>query len=212
MDRIKKIFPRATPRQLEQLSAYCDLLRDWNRRVNLVSRKDIDRLIAHHLLPSLLPLRLVDIKQDAWLLDIGSGGGLPAVPISIMRPDLQILMVDSIRKKTLFLKAAIDTLELRQASVINSRIEVLQENPDFQQKFDLVTARAVTTVNQLMDWAIPFCKPKGFYLFWKGKSDLPELNSGTVAEYRHKVYYPPQKYRSLTPKFEGLCWFRISAK
>mgnify|MGYP005726842103 CR=1 FL=1 len=207
---LKSIFPDITAAQNQQLARYCALVEEWNRKVNLVSRQDTEHLWAHHILPSAIALKSVKIPPESWLLDIGSGGGFPAIPIKILRPDLQILMVDSIRKKKLFLQKVISDLGLEKISVMNDRIEYLAQNPDFQQKFNLVTARAVAPIANLVDWGKPFLQGKGGYLLWKGTSDIAELK--TVAEkvrLQFEVLPVSEKFRFLSPKFEELRFFRI---
>lgn len=208
--QLEALFPDIRPAQIAQMAQYCELLQEWNQRVNLVSRQDVGQLMAHHILPSLIPLRLIDLAPGSWMLDIGSGGGLPAIPLKIMRPDLQILMVDSVRKKTLFLKKVIADLGLSGISADNRRIEELSAEVDFLEKFDIITARAVGRIGQLIEWGKPFRKHQGFYLLWKGLTDIAELEAGAgEGNYRYQVFSVPEALQPLSPKFRELCWFRI---
>lgn len=208
--KLELLFPNIRPEQIVQIEQYCELLREWNQRVNLVSRQDVGRLMAHHILPSLIPLRLINLAPGSWVLDIGSGGGLPAIPLKIMRPDLQVLMVDSVRKKTLFLKKAIADLGLSGISADNRRIEELSAEVDLRKKFDIITARAVGRIGPLIEWGEPFRKDHGFYLLWKGMSDIAELESGAAeGNYSYQIFSVPEALQQLSPKFRELCWFRI---
>lgn len=178
--------------------------------MNLVSRADADRLWEYHLLPSIIPLRFIDIATENWILDIGSGGGFPAILLKIMRPDLQIVMVDSIRKKTLFLKHAIADLNLQNITVINERVEAVSQNPDFHKRFDVVTARAVDRIDTLIQWGKPFLKNRGYFLLWKGESDIPELEkTAALLNYHYTVHAVPEAFRGYSRKFKELRWFRI---
>ena len=208
--QLEALFPDIRPGQIAQIEQYCELLREWNQRVNLVSRQDVGQLMAHHILPSLIPLRLIDIAAGSWVLDIGSGGGLPAIPLKIMRPDLQVLMVDSVRKKTLFLKKVIADLGLSGISAGNRRIEELSAEVDFLNKFDLITARAVGRIGQLIEWGKPYRKDQGYFLLWKGMSDIAELEAGAgEGNYHYQIFTVPGAFQQLSPKFRELCWFRI---
>lgn len=204
------IFPEISEQQLQQLRQFSALVKAWNRRMNLVSRADADRLWEYHLLPSIIPLNFIDIIAESWILDIGSGGGFPAMPLKIMRPDLQIVMVDSIRKKTLFLKQAIADLKLQNITVMNERIEILGQNPDLRQRFDIVTARAVDRIDILIKWGRPFLKDAGYFLLWKGESDISELEqTAALLNYHYTVHSAPEALQRYSRKFKELRWFKI---
>ncbi len=196
--------------QRRQLTQYCALLQEWNQRVNLVSRRDVDQLYEHHILPSIIPLRFIEIPADAQILDIGSGGGLPAIPLKIMRPDLNIVMNDSIRKKAIFLKHVIRELQLSGITIVNERIEKVHENFDLTKKFDIIIARAVGKIDLLIDWGIPYLKSGGHFLLWKGLSDLPDLQaSAPPPHFRYEIYEVPPAYQKLSAKLMELRWFEI---
>ena len=205
------LFPDLSEGQIDQINAYCQLLKEWNQGVNLVSRSDVDKLIEHHILPSLEPLAQVEIPPGAWVLDIGSGGGLPAIPLKIARPDLQMLMVDSIRKKVLFLKKVIVELGLQNCSAMAERVEILANDPGFLNRFDRITARAVTTIENLLAYGAPFLAPEGRYLLWKGESDLEELEMLQKKQgLKAQVYYARPAAIARSGKLGGLCWLDLA--
>jgi 16S rRNA (guanine527-N7)-methyltransferase len=209
-ENLKKIIPTITDQQIIQLEKYVSSLREWNQRYNLISRKDSDAIWEHHIFPSLIPLSLIDLDESYWILDIGSGGGLPAIPIKIVRTDLQVLLIDSVRKKTLFLQKIISDLELKNIAVKRERIEVLQTDPILTNKFNIITARAVTSIPLLVEWSKPFLKSDGFLLLWKGVSDINELKE--IAEklsLKYGVLSVSEKLKSLSNKFEDLRFFKI---
>lgn len=206
----KTIFPEATEQQIRQMNTYAELIVAWNQKINLVSRQDMERLWEHHILPSAIVLKAVSIPQDLWVLDIGSGGGFPAIPLKILRPDLQILMVDSIRKKKLFLQTVISQLKLENISVVNDRVEDLGRNPDYQEKFDLVSARAVATIDSLFNWGRPFLKKSGGYLLWKGTSDIPELEAASGDfDFDYRIFDVPDSFHTFSKKFSTLHFFEM---
>ncbi|UCE66209.1 MAG: 16S rRNA (guanine(527)-N(7))-methyltransferase RsmG [Candidatus Zixiibacteriota bacterium] len=122
---------------LRKTGLYYDLILEWSRRINLVSKNDLSNLLERHILDSLVPIKEIPIKGD--LVDIGSGAGFPAIPIALVRPELYIVMVESRRKKVLFLNEVVSKLELPGVSVWNGRLE------DYfpAKKYDIATIRAV---------------------------------------------------------------------
>jgi 16S rRNA (guanine527-N7)-methyltransferase len=208
-EQLKIIIPEITHHQFTLLEVFAESLREWNLRFNLISRKETDHIWNNHILPSLIPLAFIEFPKGAWLLDIGSGGGFPAIPIKIVRPDLQMLLVDSVRKKTLFLQKVIQDFQLKKIAVKRERIESLN-HPTFVEKFDILTARAVSDVSRLIGWGRPFLKSDGSFLLWKGKTDIEELER--VAQnlnLNYEVHSVPEKFKSLSEKFEGLCFFKM---
>ena len=143
-----------TADQLQLLNGYVSLLLSWNRKVNLVSRLDVDNIWLSHILHSLSPLFLIEIPAACKVLDLGSGGGLPGIPLSIVRPDLQFTHVDSIKKKTAALTDIVRTLGLHN-EVINCRAEDLSRCKGSSNRFDLVVARAVAPLDDLVKWSRP---------------------------------------------------------
>lgn len=202
---LRNIYPAATEDQFQIIQKYIDLLISWNRKVNLISRKDIDFLWEHHIFPSVILLNLIEIKKGAMLLDIGSGGGMPAIPIKSLRPDLEFILVESIRKKALFLKQVIGELSLMGISVANTRIEQLESISSYQKKYDFITTRAVASVQQLYRWGAPFLKLNGKHMLWKGSQDIPELENFSIHfKTGYKILEVPSTMQSISSKFEEL--------
>jgi 16S rRNA (guanine527-N7)-methyltransferase len=127
----------------ERLACYLDLLRDWNRRINLVSRKSIDRVVEEQLIPSLAVLRVVAADTAVRALDVGSGGGFPGIPLAILRPRVRIDLVESVEKKCRFLEEAVRALGLVDAAVQCCRIEHPSAELVGRGPFDVAFARAV---------------------------------------------------------------------
>ena len=209
-EELKQLFPGIADKQIAQFSQFADVLRDWNQRINLISRQDVDNLWTHHFLPSIIPSTFIDLPAQCWVMDIGSGGGFPAIPLKILYPQWQLLMVESIRKKSAFLENAIQTLQLPHATVVNDRVEMLGKRGEFHHKFDLVTVRAVAAIPKLIEWGTPYLRRTGRFLLWKGTSDLPEMQA-TASKLRLKfrVHQVPEALQSLSPKLSALCWFEI---
>ncbi len=160
--------------KLQKFSTYADTLLSWNQRFNLVSKNDasFEELIKHFV-DSLVVFKFVNFPAGAKVLDIGSGNGFPAIPIKIYREDLDYTLVESIRKKTLFLQKVVENLKLDDIEVKNMRVENLEEN--YKNYFDFATAKKVAPVPEVWKLCYPFLKSGGFLLAYKGKKMEEEV-------------------------------------
>lgn len=166
--RLEDCGIRISDFQIEKFSRYIDLLLAWNKRTNLISKADEAFIIEKHVLESLSVLLICDIHPNSSILDIGSGAGFPALPISFIRPDLNFLLVESKRLKALFLKDVVDQLGLQNVEVICERVEKLSENLKWREYFDFALCRAVASLDVVYGWARDLIKPMGWFLAWKG--------------------------------------------
>lgn len=157
-----------SPSQLEQLVAYVELLGKWNKVYNLTSVRDSDEMVTRHLLDSLAVIPYLDGDS---LLDVGSGGGLPGIPIAISKPELAVTLLDSNSKKTRFLQQAKAELGLDNITVIHGRTEQLA-----LADFSIVTARAFSTLENLVKLAGSHCAEAGKMLLMKGVYPEQELD------------------------------------
>lgn len=142
--------------QLGMLAKYAQLLLEWNKDVNLVSRKDAENFFTNHLLHSLTILFKLDIPEQSKILDLGTGGGLPGIPIKIARPDLSVTLLDSTQKKINVVQAIIKELRLQRTEAVWGRAEELGHEKRLSKTFDLVIARAVASLRDLVKWSVPF--------------------------------------------------------
>ncbi len=138
MELIRKYFPDLSPEQFEQLSLLGDLYSSWNQKINLISRKDIPHLYERHILHSLSIYKYIPFKSGAKILDVGTGGGFPGIPLAICNPKAKFHLSDSIRKKITVVDDIIQQLQLKNCRGINSRAENIPENYHF------IVSRAVT--------------------------------------------------------------------
>jgi 16S rRNA (guanine527-N7)-methyltransferase len=147
---------RLNEEQLLQLEILARRLLEWNKKINLVSRRDEDNLWSSHILHSLSVLFKLHIPRDAVVLDLGTGGGLPGLPVKIARPDLVLTLLDSTQKKINVVKEIITDLGLREIDAVWGRAEKLGRQPQYAEQFDIVIARAVGPLRDLVKWSAPF--------------------------------------------------------
>lgn len=144
MHTIIKYFPHLSGVQKEQFDALFDLYKDWNAKINVISRKDIDNLYLHHVLHSLSIAKYIDFKPGTKIIDVGTGGGFPGVPLAIFFPEVDFLLLDSIRKKVRVAQEISDEIGLKNVSVIHERME------NEKRQFDFVISRAVMQLPELV--------------------------------------------------------------
>lgn len=148
-----------TLRQRELLGRYVEGLLEWNLKVNLISRRDEENVWLSHILHSISPLFLLEFDQGIRLLDLGTGGGLPGVPIAIVRPDIRVTLLDSIRKKTTALEEIVEALKLENVRIATGRAEEVVRWAGFDASYDVVIARAVSRLADLIKISRPFLGP-----------------------------------------------------
>lgn len=146
MDIILKYFPDLTERQREQFAALLPLYEEWNAQINVISRKDMEHFYEHHVLHSLAIAKVLQFKPMAEVLDVGTGGGFPGVPLAIMFPDARFTLIDSIGKKIKVVSDVIERIALTNTKAMQIRAEQLDG------EFDFVVSRAVTTLGEFVQW------------------------------------------------------------
>jgi 16S rRNA (guanine527-N7)-methyltransferase len=146
MDLIRKYFPDLTPEQFQHFEKLDELYRFWNEQINVISRKDIDQLYEHHVLHSLAIARVLKFAPGTRILDVGTGGGFPGIPLAIMFPECQFMLVDSIGKKIKVVEAVAQGLGLTNVIAKQERAENLGI------KFHFIVSRAVTMFSEFWKW------------------------------------------------------------
>lgn len=146
MEQLIKYFPNITDLQRRLYEALPSLYAEWNEKINVISRKDIDNLYERHIIHSLGIAKVMPFMPDAQVLDVGTGGGFPGIPLAIMFPKTQFMLIDSIGKKIKVVNAVAETLGLKNVVARQIRAEQLKG------KFDFVVCRAVTDMNAFAPW------------------------------------------------------------
>lgn len=155
MEVVFEYFPELTSNQRDQYNELFELYKFWNAQINVVSRKDIDNLPTHHVLHSLSIAKVISFIAGTRIMDIGTGGGFPGIPLAIMFPKCNFTLVDSIAKKTKVAAEVAKALKLSNVEVITDRAENITD------KFDFVTNRAVAPIPKIMSWIEKNIKPGG---------------------------------------------------
>ena len=180
MNTILKYFPDLTDLQKQQFAKLPELYANWNSQINVISRKDIEHLMERHVLHSLGLANIVTFVNGTEILDVGTGGGFPGIPLAILFPDTEFLLVDSIGKKIKVVNEVVLALELQNVKALQARVE------DINGKFDFVVSRAVTALPEFMRWISGKIKTKNIntinngVLYLKGgdiDSELAPLNN-----------------------------------
>jgi len=155
MEVILKYFSDFTPVQLKQFAALDTLYKEWNSKINVISRKDIDGLYEKHVLHSLAIAATFQFEPGMEILDIGTGGGFPGIPLAIFFPEVKFVLADSIAKKLKVVDAVVEALELKNVTTQHVRVEEIKN-----KKFNFVVSRAVAPLKELWRWSKPLLKTK----------------------------------------------------
>ena len=165
--------------QEQKFLNYFLLLRDWNEKINLTAIIEEDEVIEKHFLDSVISCEFLPKKSK--IIDLGSGAGFPGIPLKILREDLNITLVDSVNKKINFLNEVIKKLGLKNIKAYHTRIEDFAFKMENREKFDIVVSRAVSKLNTLCEYALPFLKINGFLIAYKSVDVNNELTEAKNA-------------------------------
>lgn len=160
--KIRQYFPELSEKQYIQLEQLYPLYLDWNQKINVISRKDIDHLYLHHVLHSLSIAKVVQFLPGSHVLDVGTGGGFPGIPLAILYPKTQFHLVDSVGKKIRVVEIVAETLELKNVQASHMRIE------KDKGRYDFAVTRAVAPLNQLYQWTRQRIKVKSQHELFNG--------------------------------------------
>jgi len=194
-----------SPAQLELLTTYLDHLLEVNQHLNLTAVRDVESAWMRHIFDSLFLLTKLKADPDQQALDLGSGGGLPGIPLAICRPDMQWVLVDSVAKKARFLEETVAKLGLKNVTVRSERAELLCHMDGFRECFHVVTARAVARLPTLLELTVPLLRVKGRFYAMKGEQAAVELAESDRAIERLHVRL---RTRERTPEGGHLLIFR----
>ena len=209
MELIKKYFDNLSEKQLEQFSKLQELYQDWNLKINVVSRKDIDELYLRHVLHSLGIAKVMEFKAGAKVMDVGTGGGFPGVPLAILFPETQFHLVDSIGKKIKVVNEVVEGLGLENVKTTHGRVEEVDETYDF------IVSRAVAQMETFHRWVKNKVHKKQNHtlkngiLYLKGGdlteelANFPKATIYDLPDFFEEDFFETKKVVHLPIKFKG---------
>ena len=181
--KIREIFGRnninLTDEQIEKFYNFYSLLIEWNEKFNLTAITEMEEVIVKHFLDSVVCYTL--LPQGAKIIDIGAGAGFPSLPLKILRPDLQVLLIDSVNKKVTFQQEVINKLNLANTKAEHTRAEDLANKKEYRESFDACVSRAVAQLNTLVEYSLPFIKTGGTMFAYKSNEIEEEVNNSKKA-------------------------------
>lgn len=210
----KKINIELNDEMIEKFFLYKKLLLEWNEKINLTAITDDTEILIKHFIDSLTIEKY--IPQNAKMIDVGTGAGFPGIPLKIVRPDIEVVLLDSLNKRINFLNEVINECKLEKITTIHGRAEEIANKPEYREKFDISTARAVANISTLSELCTPFLKVGGYFICMKAdaaeemknatnalnilgmKEDkLEHINLPNIGDYRTIILYKKEKN---TPK------------
>ncbi|HSN49122.1 MAG TPA: 16S rRNA (guanine(527)-N(7))-methyltransferase RsmG [Flavobacterium sp.] len=207
MDEILKYFPDLTDIQKEQFAKLDFLYHDWNAKINVISRKDIDELYTKHILHSLGIAKIIKFEPGTFVLDVGTGGGFPGIPLAILFPETRFFLIDVIAKKIKVVQAVAEALELKNVKAEQLRAELVKGD------FDFIVSRAVTNMPDFVSWIKDKIKKKSKHelkngiLYLKGGDlteelkDFPKATEYNLSDYFEDEFFETKKVVHVPLKF-----------
>jgi len=169
-----------TDEQLSRFETLSDLLVEQNKTMNLTAITDPDGIAVKHFADSISVLTAAELPQGAKVLDVGTGAGFPGIPLLIMRPDLDLTMIDSTAKKLKYVENTVNELGL-MATTLHTRAEEAGQSKEYREKFDIVCSRAVAALNVLCEYCLPFVRQNGLFIAMKGAKAQEEIDGAKSA-------------------------------
>jgi 16S rRNA (guanine527-N7)-methyltransferase len=207
MEQILKYFPNLTATQKEQFTKLDFLYHDWNAKINVISRKDIDELYTKHILHSLGIAKIIKFEPGTFVLDVGTGGGFPGIPLAILFPETRFFLIDIIAKKIKVVQAVAEALELKNVKTEQLRAELVKGD------FDFIVSRAVTNMPDFVSWVKDKIKKKSKHEFKNGilylkggdlteeLKDFPKATEYNLSDYFENEFFETKKVVYLPLKF-----------
>ena len=209
MEEILKYFPSLSAEQIAQFEKLEGLYQDWNAKINVISRKDIDELYVKHVLHSLAIAKIQPFEPGAYVLDVGTGGGFPGIPLAILFPETRFYLIDVIAKKIKVVQAVADALELKNVKAEQMRAENVKGD------FDFIVSRAVTNMPDFVSWVKDKIKKqqkhelKNGILYLKGGDlteelqDFPKASEYNISDFFEPDFFETKKVVHLPLKFKS---------
>lgn len=179
IESAKKIDIILSDEQVNKFYKYMNLLIEWNKKINLTAITEPKDIILKHFIDSITINKY--IENSVKVVDVGTGAGFPGIPLSIIRPDLQITLVDSLNKRLMFLQEIKKELELKNIDIVHARAEEFGQNKNYRETFDIATSRAVANLSTLSEYLVPLVKIKGKCVCMKASDAEEEIKQAENA-------------------------------
>jgi len=154
---------------------YKDLIKEWNEKINLTAIKEDEEIVKKHFIDSMKVFEFDQLKNAKNIIDIGTGGGFPGIPMKIIKPEINIVLLDSLNKRIKFLDEVIKDLQLENIKAIHGRAEDYAQEVQYREKFDIAVSRAVANLTVLSEFCIPYVKVGGYFVAMKGPAVEEEI-------------------------------------
>lgn len=174
-DRLEKAGLTLSPHQMDLFEAYRALIKEWNAKIDITAITEDREIDNKHFIDSLSIFRQIKTPSQARVMDMGSGGGFPGIPMKIYEPGLEMTLIDSLKKRVDFLREVVDRLGLEGIRCIHARAEDLLRDPKERESYDLVVSRAVAPLPTLLEYCLPGVKINGQFIAMKGPGGQEEV-------------------------------------
>ena len=181
LDGLEELHISLTDAQIGQFVTYYEMLVEKNKVMNLTAITEFDEVIEKHFLDSLSLVRVHELTGEVSVMDMGTGAGFPGIPLKIVFPNLNVTLVDSLKKRILFLQDVINELGLEKIEAVHARAEELGKKKDYREQFDIVVSRAVANLASLGEYCIPFVKLGGQFISYKSGEIEEEVKNAKNA-------------------------------
>lgn len=158
---------------------YKELLKEWNEKVNLTAIKEDEEIIKKHFIDSMKIFQFEYLKNAKKIIDVGTGGGFPGIPMKIMKPDIELVLLDSLKKRINVLQDILCNIGINDVDTIHGRAEDFAQNRQYREKFDAVVSRAVANLSVLNEFCLPYVKVGGYFIAMKGPSVEEEVKAAS---------------------------------
>lgn len=179
--KFDEIDIKLSDNQINQFYKYFEMIVEKNKVMNLTAITEFEDIVIKHFIDSILISKSIEMNEIHSLIDIGTGAGFPGIPLKIIYPNIDMVLMDSLNKRVKFLKEVCEELKLSKIDVIHSRAEDLAKNDEYREKFDLAVSRAVAYLSTLSEYCIPFVKVDGKFVSYKSDNVEDEINNSKNA-------------------------------
>jgi len=174
-NRFQKENIELSDEQVLQFVKYYELLVEWNEKINLTAITEFEEVVEKHFVDSVLGEKFIDFSSPVKLIDVGTGAGFPAIPLKIVHPEIEVLLLDSLQKRIKFLDIVINELGLKGITAMHGRAEEVARNSAYREQYNYAVSRAVARLSSLCEFCIPFVKVGGSFIAYKSQKAEEEL-------------------------------------